>query len=258
MLISGVSAWKASANGFRLPDQDAFATARGEAFVATADNPSAIYYNPAGITQLPDNNLRGGVYGIYLDSSYSPPESGQTYHSSQNFAAVPQFFYTYTAKDAPLPRKLQTERQRLTRTAEGLPVRVSFCVQRGRRLLPQHTKNARALRRLCICMPACGGGGSNPPRLLLVLSKKLLNPVVKSQLTLAESIMGKASMVATKHGFQATCPWNVRPFFLFLRGWSSTCVFQSRICLKMFRSYLSWCFLFLFDSYSIACASRTC
>jgi len=29
--------------GFRLPDQDAFATARGEAFAATADNPSAIY-----------------------------------------------------------------------------------------------------------------------------------------------------------------------------------------------------------------------
>ena len=64
---------KASANGFRLADQDAFATARGEAFVATADNPSAIYYNPAGIAQLKGNNLRGGVYGIYLDPSFTPP-----------------------------------------------------------------------------------------------------------------------------------------------------------------------------------------
>ena len=52
LMISGVLAGKVSANGFRLPDQDAFATARGEAFVATADNPSAIYYNPAGITQI--------------------------------------------------------------------------------------------------------------------------------------------------------------------------------------------------------------
>ncbi|MGA2853654.1 MAG: outer membrane protein transport protein, partial [Verrucomicrobiota bacterium] len=102
ILISGVSAWKASANGFGLPDQDAFATARGEAFVATADNPAAIYYNPAGITQLKGNNLRGGVYGIDLDSSYSPPNSGQTFHSSKKLAAVPQLFYTYTAKDAPL------------------------------------------------------------------------------------------------------------------------------------------------------------
>jgi long-chain fatty acid transport protein len=102
MLIFGVSAWKVSANGFGLPDQDAFATARGEAFVATADNPSAIYYNPAGITQLNGNNLRGGVYGIYLDPSYSPPNGGQTFHSSDNFAAIPQIFYTYTPKDSPL------------------------------------------------------------------------------------------------------------------------------------------------------------
>ena len=106
ILISGVSAWKVPANGFGLPDQDAFATARGEAFVATADNPSAIYYNPAGITQLEGNNFRGGVYGIYLDPSYNPPSgtpnSGQTYHSSDNFAAVPQIFYTYTPKDSPL------------------------------------------------------------------------------------------------------------------------------------------------------------
>src|SRR5450432_3353212 len=96
IMISGVSAWKVSANGFGLPDQDAFATARGEAFVATADNPSAIYYNPAGITQLEGDNLRGGVYGIYLDPSYRPPSSapnsGNTYLSSDNFAAVPQLF----------------------------------------------------------------------------------------------------------------------------------------------------------------------
>ena len=91
---------KASANGFRLPDQDAFATARGEAFVATADNPSAIYYNPAGITQLEGNNLRGGFYGIYLDSSFSPPGSapnqGHIYDNQDNFAVAPRIFYTYT------------------------------------------------------------------------------------------------------------------------------------------------------------------
>ena len=105
-MISGVLALKASANGFRLADQDAFATARGEAFVATADNPSAIYYNPAGITQLEGNNLRGGIYGIYLDQSYSPPSgfqnSGQTYHSSDNLAAVPQVFYTDTPTNIPV------------------------------------------------------------------------------------------------------------------------------------------------------------
>jgi long-chain fatty acid transport protein len=101
VLFSGVSAWKVSANGFGLPDQDAFATARGEAFVATADNPSAIYYNPAGITQLSGNNFRAGLNSVYYQPSFEPPSgqpnSGQTYHSSDNFAWLPQFFYTYTA-----------------------------------------------------------------------------------------------------------------------------------------------------------------
>ena len=101
LMISGAMALKASANGFRLPDQDAFATARGEAFVATADNPSAIYYNPAGITQLEGNDIRGGLYGIYLDPSYSSAaKHGHTYHGSDNLAAVPQMFYTYTATES--------------------------------------------------------------------------------------------------------------------------------------------------------------
>src|SRR5450756_1122975 len=96
--LSALAAVKVYANGFSLPDQDAFATARGEAFAATADNPSAIYYNPAGITQLTGDNFRGGLDGIYLDPTFSPPPGapnhGRTYHLQNNFAAVPQLFYT--------------------------------------------------------------------------------------------------------------------------------------------------------------------
>jgi long-chain fatty acid transport protein len=103
--VWGLSVFHVSANGFSLADQDAFATARGEAFVATADNPSAIYYNPAGITQLPGHNLRGGIYGIYLQPTYTPPSSranaGSTYHSSDDLAAIPQFFYTQTPSNSP-------------------------------------------------------------------------------------------------------------------------------------------------------------
>src|SRR5689334_518463 len=106
ILISVVLAQNASANGFALPDQDAFASARGEAFVATADNPSAIYYNPAGITQLEGNNLRGGIYGIYLDPTYRPPNgapnAANTYHIENKLAAVPQFFCTHTLESLPL------------------------------------------------------------------------------------------------------------------------------------------------------------
>lgn len=88
------------ATGFRLPDQDAFATARGEAFVATADNASAVYYNPAGISQLEGGNFRGGIYGIYLDPNYKSP-AGTTFHPTGNqFDAVPQLFYTYKPQDS--------------------------------------------------------------------------------------------------------------------------------------------------------------
>lgn len=84
------------AAGFDLPDQDAFAVGRGMAFVATADNPSAIYYNPAGISQLQGNNLRAGLYGIYLDPSYTPAGGGQTYDNESLYHAIPQLYYTYS------------------------------------------------------------------------------------------------------------------------------------------------------------------
>lgn len=104
--LVGILAQNSLANGFGLPDQDAFATARGEAFVATADNASAIYYNPAGITQLTNNNVRGGLNSVYYEPTFQPPASqpnnGRTYYSSANFAYLPQLFYTYTASGAPL------------------------------------------------------------------------------------------------------------------------------------------------------------
>ena len=104
VLVSGASALSVSANGFLLDDQDAFATARGGAFVATADDASAVYYNPAGITQLAGYNFRGGLYGLYYDPTYTPPapRNTNTFHIENRWAAVPQFFATYTPKDWPV------------------------------------------------------------------------------------------------------------------------------------------------------------
>ena len=90
------------ATGFDAPDQDAFAVARGMAVVATADNPSAIYYNPAGITQLPGDNVRGGVYGIYLDPTYQPPGSSTTFDNQKKLHAIPELFYTHGFTNLPV------------------------------------------------------------------------------------------------------------------------------------------------------------
>ena len=91
-----VAATPMMAGGFDLPDQDAFAVARGLAVVATADNPSAIFYNPAGLTQLKGNNLQVGFYGIYLDPQYTPPGGGRTFHNQDPFGGIPQLYFVHS------------------------------------------------------------------------------------------------------------------------------------------------------------------
>lgn len=58
-----ISATSATAAGFRLPEAGAKAMGMGFAFTAQADDPSAIYFNPAGIVQLEGQNVMvGGTY----------------------------------------------------------------------------------------------------------------------------------------------------------------------------------------------------
>src|SRR5260221_14444744 len=78
--------------GYRLPNQDPEGIPRGNAFAATADNPSAIYYNPAGITQLEGQQARAGLYLISADTDYTSP-SGAKAQTDRTVQAVPQFDY---------------------------------------------------------------------------------------------------------------------------------------------------------------------
>jgi long-chain fatty acid transport protein len=90
--------------GFRIPNQDAEAIGRGNAFVATADNPSAIYYNPAGITQLEGNHVQlGSLFYLGMQSHYDAiNSSGRDVTSDYQVVPVPEFYYTYKPKDCPL------------------------------------------------------------------------------------------------------------------------------------------------------------
>jgi long-chain fatty acid transport protein len=88
--------------GVRNPSQDAAAIARGNAFVATADNPSAIYYNPAGITQLPGHQVRFGVLNyLGLVSEYEAPDGRQA-RTRYRIEPVPQLYYTFTQEGSPV------------------------------------------------------------------------------------------------------------------------------------------------------------
>src|SRR5439155_24450115 len=65
--------------GSRIPNQDAAAIARGNAFVATADNPTAMYYNPAGISQLEGQNIQAGsLFYLNIYTDYESPTGKRT------------------------------------------------------------------------------------------------------------------------------------------------------------------------------------
>ena len=88
--------------GSRIPNQDATAIGRGNAFVATADNPSAMYYNPAGITQLEGQNFQvGSLFYLGIDADYESP-SGASVKNNRYVIPVPQMGYVYTPESVPL------------------------------------------------------------------------------------------------------------------------------------------------------------
>ena len=87
--------------GIRLFDHDAFATARGDAFVATADNPSAIYYNPAGITQLKGQQVRGALNIMGAEAGFES-RTMRDMTTLNDFLPQPGAFYTYSPEGFPL------------------------------------------------------------------------------------------------------------------------------------------------------------
>ena len=131
LLLAGALALPsmAFALGIRIADQDARATARGNAFAATADNPSAIYYNPAGITQLYQRldaastitlggknqaplqsspewetgvQTRVGVYGITLENKVTPASGAPGFDIKRDQQFAPTFFATWKPGFAPV------------------------------------------------------------------------------------------------------------------------------------------------------------
>jgi long-subunit fatty acid transport protein len=61
------------AEAFRILPQGAVATGQGGAFVAQADDPSAIHYNPAGMTQLRGVQVSAGTSLLGGSISYKGP-----------------------------------------------------------------------------------------------------------------------------------------------------------------------------------------
>lgn len=101
LAVTAIGMGNVLAVGFRMPNQDPLGIARGNAFVATADNPAAIYYNPAGITQLEGHHLSTGLYFISTDVDFTSVAS-TTGSTETDVQAVPQLHYVYSPPESPL------------------------------------------------------------------------------------------------------------------------------------------------------------
>jgi len=64
------TAGPAIAGAFRIPEASSSAMGQGNAFVGQADNPSAVHYNPAAITDLEGIQIQAGMVMITPDSSF--------------------------------------------------------------------------------------------------------------------------------------------------------------------------------------------
>lgn len=86
------------ANGFYIPVQAPEATGRGNAWLATADTASAVYYNAAGLTQLGSPDLVVGAYSVRLGID-ADLDSGGSYENDASWALLPQIYEAVPIND---------------------------------------------------------------------------------------------------------------------------------------------------------------
>ena len=77
-----------SAGAFRIFDHSASATGQGGAFTAQADDPSAVYFNPAGMTQLSGIQTSAGTLLLGGSTRFTSP-SGMSERPSRRSSSPP-------------------------------------------------------------------------------------------------------------------------------------------------------------------------
>jgi len=91
-----------SANGFDIYEQSAKAVGLGGAVVAQADDPSAIFFNPAGIVQLEGTQVSVGACPIIPTMKFRSDGNpvmgtapGQTWKTEDNTWVIPNAYFTH-------------------------------------------------------------------------------------------------------------------------------------------------------------------
>lgn len=80
------------ASGFQINEHGAKAMSLAGAFTALANDPSAVYFNPAGITQLYGTQFMGGVTLIAPSSEFTGPTIKSPFQTQNTFEMESQLF----------------------------------------------------------------------------------------------------------------------------------------------------------------------
>jgi long-chain fatty acid transport protein len=97
---------RVSGNGFDIYEQSAKAVAMGGAFTAQADDPSAVFFNPAGITQLEGTQASVGACFVSPTMSFRSDGNpvmgtlpGETFRIKDHTWTVPNAYVTHKVND---------------------------------------------------------------------------------------------------------------------------------------------------------------
>lgn len=82
-----------SAGGFQINEHGARAMALAGAFTGLANDPSAVYFNPAGITQLRGTQFMGGVTFIAPNNEFTGPNPNSPAQSQTEWEMNTEIFY---------------------------------------------------------------------------------------------------------------------------------------------------------------------
>ncbi len=88
---------QAFASGFMIPEQGARAMGMGNAYSAIADEASANWFNPAGLS-FQDNNVSASADLVYPINEFAT--GGQTYTAKKSVHVVPQAYMRYGMEDS--------------------------------------------------------------------------------------------------------------------------------------------------------------
>ena len=99
LVMAAGSSLPAFGEGFRILDQSAAATAQGGAFAAQADDPSAVHFNPAAMTDLPGLQMTVGTLLVNGNIDFLPAAgSAVTGDFGSTFANPPPSSFFVTAR----------------------------------------------------------------------------------------------------------------------------------------------------------------